>query len=184
MLLQKDNDRLRGQIVNMCSAQQPIHDENWFILQFNEIGMDIESWVVKESPSNPSVAISVAEQEALVAEISAWGEMAGHAAEMLGDKLAEIYQNRRKRIPLIRHVVAILLFEGVFDMFTFGFHSGTSDYFKKMELCYLPHDACDIRNKGVRRGDFVETCNDPGASYLSVFHGRLGRNFLQSTAYG
>ena len=139
LILEKDNDLLREQITNMTSAQEPIHEEEWFILQFTQIGMEIESWVAKQTHAAPSAAISAANQEALVYEISTWGETGSHAADFVRTQLREINQNGRKKIGLIRHIIAVFLFEHVLDRFAFGFRREESTYFKHLEIDMCSH---------------------------------------------
>lgn len=138
-LLEKDNDLLRGQITNMSSAQEPIHEEEWFILQFSQIGRDIEWWAAKETRVKPSEPLSAADQQGLLDSLNSWGAVGKRTVEMLGSELADMYQDRRKKITLIRHIVAILLCEDVFHPFSFGLGPEKSEYLKQIEIDVCLH---------------------------------------------
>ena len=47
--LKKDNILLRSQITEMSSAQEPLREEKYYVLEFNQIGMDVDSWAAKET---------------------------------------------------------------------------------------------------------------------------------------
>ena len=124
---------------NMSSAQEPIHEEEWLILQFCQIGMDIDSWAAKETRGKPAEPLSAADHQWLVERLTSLGRVGRKTVEMLGSRLADMYQDRRKKITLIRHIVAILLCEDVFEPFAFGLSPNKSAYFKKIEIDLCLH---------------------------------------------
>jgi hypothetical protein len=134
VVLEKDNDLLRGQIIKMSSAQEPIHEEEWFILQFGQIGMEIDSWAAKETRGKLVEPLSAADHQWLVERLTSFGRVGKMTVEMLGSRLADMYQDRRKKITLIRHIVAILLCEDVFQPFSFGLGPEKSEYCKQIEI--------------------------------------------------
>ena len=139
VVLEKDNDLLRGQITNMSSAQEPIHEEEWFILQFSQIGMEIDSWAAKETRGKLAEPLSAADHQWLVERLTSLGRVGKRTVEMLGSGLADMYQDRRKKITLIRHIVSILLCEDVFQPFAFGLGPEKSEYLKKIEIDLCLH---------------------------------------------
>jgi len=144
LLLEEDNNLLREQITTMTSTQEPIREEYWFILQFDHIGMEIESWVAKQTAATPAERIPKADREQLVRQISSWGEIGRNSAEFIQGQLKDPYRNRRKKIALIRHIIAIFLFDHVFDRFAFGMSAERSAYFKALET-HIYHNGSFLR---------------------------------------
>ena len=130
---EKDNALLRAQITDMTSAQEPIREERYYILEFNQIGIDVESWAVKETRTMPTQSLSKADSFTIVSELVASGEHGKKAAKWFGNKDKRFFQERRNRIAVIRHVVAVVLFDRVFDRFAFGFSREQSMYFDEIE---------------------------------------------------
>ena len=136
--LEEDNKLLREQIT-ITSTQEPIQEGYWFIRQFDLIGMEIESWVAKQTVETPAERIPKADREMLVRQISSWSETGRDAAEFIQGQLKDNYRGPKKKIRLIRHIIAIFLFEHVFDRFAFGLSSGESNYFKSLEMDIFHH---------------------------------------------
>lgn len=133
LLLQNDNLLLRDQISRMTSSK-PIHDQQWFVSEFKQIDEDIEEWVCIETQATPVEPISVAQQTALCDEIATWGDAGRHDSELVRPLLMNIQQNEMMKILLIRHIVAVLLFESVLDRFAFGYTREQCSYLEHMEL--------------------------------------------------
>lgn len=133
--LAKDNHLLRSQITEMSSAQEPLREERYYVLEFMQIRMDIESLVAKETRNSMSKQ-SLSEQECaqLVQILKTCGDTGISAAEWFDKKeLSRGWQDRRSRIYLIRHFIAAVLFDHVFERFAFGFDRVWSKYFTDME---------------------------------------------------
>ena len=121
----------------MSNAQEPLREEKYYILEFTQLGMDIESWAAKETRTMPSQPLSVTDSTRLVSELRAYGEHGKRAAEWFEHRNKKVFQERRNRIALIRHFVAIVLYDQVFDQFAFGFERAYSQYLRNIEnqLC-------------------------------------------------
>jgi hypothetical protein len=134
--LKNDNVLLRAQIADMSSGQEPLREENYYVLEFRQIGMDVDSWAAKETRTMSKKPLSEADCKQLFSELYKSGEHGRKAAEGFEAK-TKLFQERRNRIVLIRHVIAIILFDRIFDVFTFGFKRDYADYFKDIEaqLC-------------------------------------------------
>ena len=132
-ILEKDNEQLRSHIASMSSAQEPLHEEDFYILNFNQIRMDIESWIAKETRAKPNGLFPEASQSAILSALSIWGEQGKIAAEKLKGDLQAFYDDRRTRIVLIRHLVALALYDAILSRFAFGLPRDSSDYFHEIE---------------------------------------------------
>ena len=84
--LDSDNDLLRSQIATMGSAEDPVYEENHYILQFDQLNSDIESWTAKETKQKPVQLTSDNLQE-LVKWISTFGNLSPKATTALNSEL-------------------------------------------------------------------------------------------------
>lgn len=130
--LDKDNDLLRSQIATMGTAQEPVHEENFYILNFTQINHDIDSWAAKETRNKPAPFTDEI-VEILITGIKLIGMLTPHSIETLKFELLHFHEDRRLRIALIRHVIAVVLFCNVLDRFAFGLNRESSEYFKFIE---------------------------------------------------
>ena len=130
--LDKDNDLLRSQIATMGSAQEPVHEEDFYILNFNQINHDIDSWTAKETRNKPT-PFTDETVETFITGIKVIGMLTPLSIETLKVELRHFHEDRRLRIALIRHVIAVVLFNTVLDRFAFGLNRESSDYFKFIE---------------------------------------------------
>jgi hypothetical protein len=131
-ILEKDNDALRSQIASMSSAQQPVHDEDYYILQFDEVKNDVERWAVTQSRDNTPALFLDGNAKAVIEQLASLGKNGNLSAQSLKTHLFAFYKDRRTRIALIRHVVGLFLFNEIFDKFAMGMKS--SDFFKWIEV--------------------------------------------------
>jgi chromosome segregation ATPase len=117
-----DNARLRRDIVNMDNDLNPLREEDFYIQSFREIRTDIESWVVTHA-IDITEALSKNEEQYLLQHLSSVGPKSKTAADFLGKKslARSLYKNPRCRIPLIRYIIALFLFDQIFEPFAFGF---------------------------------------------------------------
>jgi hypothetical protein len=137
--LTSDNYLLRSQIAEMSSAQEPLRDEQFYILEFNQIRIDIESWAAKETRTMPKQSLSETQSLQLISLLKTYGETGNNAAEWFRHKDRRFFQERRNQIALIRHLIAVVLFDQVFDRFAFGFERGYSKYFTDIEKLICKH---------------------------------------------
>jgi hypothetical protein len=135
--LKKDNTLLRAQIADMSGAQEPLREEKYYILEFSQIGMDIDSWAAKETRTMSKQPLSESDSLQLLSSLHTCGAHGTKAAEWFGGKDKRFFEERRNRIALIRHVTAIVLFDRVFDRFALALKPEFSEYLKSIEkeLC-------------------------------------------------
>lgn len=132
-LIRKDNEVLREYITSMSKAQQPIRGEDYYIQLFEELRGAIQSWMAKNSKLNAKEILP----EGVGTEVTGLLEKCGvHgvvSAKKLGGEIRELWANRTTRVPLLRHIAAVFLFETVFDRFAFGHDRAASEYMKWIE---------------------------------------------------
>jgi chromosome segregation ATPase len=133
-LLAKDNEELRRQIAQLSNAQDSIHEEEFYIREFDKMGMEINSWVAKETSNMSKESLSSSSKERILSFIKQYGMHGSVSAIKSLVSANSIWNsNRRDRITLIRHILAIFLFDNVFDRFSFGLEREMSEYFKRIE---------------------------------------------------
>ena len=133
LALTKDNHLLRSQITEMSIAQEPLREEQYYILEFTQLRMDIESWAARETRNMTNQMPSDQEYAQILQVLRNCGETGTNAAEWFQRIHRKTWQDRRSKIGLIRHFVAVVLFDHVFERFAFGFDRGWSKYFTEME---------------------------------------------------
>jgi chromosome segregation ATPase len=135
--LKKDNDQLRALITEMSNAQEPLREEKHYLLDFSQIGIDVESWAAKETRAMSKQSLSESDCHQIFSGLYECGKHGKRAAEWFEAKDKTIFQERKNRITLVRHVIAIILFDRILDQFAFGFKPDYSEYFKRIEtqLC-------------------------------------------------
>ena len=131
--LEKDNDLLRAQIADMSNAQEPLREEKYYVFEFRQIGMDIEFWAAKRLRTMPTKSLSNTDSRVIVSELRNCGEYGETASKWFDGKDIKQFKERRNLIVMIRHVVAVVLYDRVFAQFIFGFSRRTSVYFDEVE---------------------------------------------------
>lgn len=130
--LDLNNDELRSQIATMGSAQEPLHEENHYILQFHQIDIDISSFAATHTRLNKT-ELSEEAVDDIVTLVAADGKMSVNAAENLKIQLRKFHESRKISIPLTRHVIASFLFTSILNQFAFGLTEEQSKHFKYIE---------------------------------------------------
>ena len=181
----KDNVLLRAQITDMSSAQEPLREEKYYILEFSQVGMDIDSWAAKETRTMSKESLSENDSLQLCSELQKCGEYGNRATQLFEGKNRMLFQERRHRISLIRHVTAIILFNRVFDLFAFGLSRDYSEYFKNIEarFCLNGFSYFMTRIDFVLRNLLTHKNLDPSTSYWTSGHqcpgkGRCSLSFV------
>lgn len=120
--LRFDNEDLRRYIVKMENDIQPLQDEEYYIQMFDELKSEVENWVAKQGKSNAGPALSPSDEGRLFQIISDLGSSGRKSVEFLSQNnfCTVWYANTRSRIQLLRHIVAIFLFEKIFKPFAAG----------------------------------------------------------------
>jgi len=129
----KDNALLRSEIVEMTRAREPLREESFFIGQFNEMSADIESWAARETRRAPLEKIPKPDMAKLGAEFPKYGPHGIETAKWFSKQNSKFVQDRRNRIALIRHSLAIVLLDRILDLFIFGFPRDLSNNFAGVE---------------------------------------------------
>jgi hypothetical protein len=131
---QKDNTLLRSEIVEMTRAREPLREESFFVGQFNEIAADIESWAARETRKAKLEKLSKKETGLLKIEFPKYGPYGVESGKWFGKQSSEFATDRRNRIALIRHAVAVVLVDRVFDRYIFAFSREFTWFFSEMEM--------------------------------------------------
>jgi hypothetical protein len=131
--LHKDNILLRAQIADMSNAQEPLHEERYYIEEFSEIGGNLESWAATETRQMSKDSLKPSDIEQLVSVFQQCGEEGMFAANWLKTADKSRFQDRRNRIALIRHASSIVIFEQIFTRFAFGLDRTQSKLFLDIE---------------------------------------------------
>jgi hypothetical protein len=117
----------------MANAQEPIHEERYYVLEFRQIGMDTQSWAARETRTMTTQSLSNTDSYAIVSELRNCEEYGKAARKWFDNVDINFYKERRNLMAHIRHVVTIVLFYRVFVRFVFGFSWGTSHYLENIE---------------------------------------------------
>ena len=132
-LIQKDNETLREYITSMSKAQQPIRGEDYYIQLFEELRGHIQSWMAKNSKLNAKETLAEGVETEVVGFLDKCGAHGVVSAKRFGGEIRGLWTNRRTRVPLLRHIVGVFLYETVFDRFAFGHDRAASEYMKWIE---------------------------------------------------
>jgi len=131
--LENDNNHLRTHIASISTAQEPLYEEQYYTLLWDQINIDIESWVAKETKMKVTEALSEATQQAIISKLLGLGETVKSHAKGVKLELLTLGTGRGRRIALIRHVIALFLFYAILEKFTFGFDAHSSAYLEYIE---------------------------------------------------
>ena len=119
--IQKNNSDLRSLIGRMSKVQEPLRGEDHYIKLFDDLKNDIDSWVAGHSKKNANASLRPQVPSTILVKLGALGEHGQHTTEFLRlPHLLQLYSGKKTRIPLIRHVVALYLFDQIFEPFAFG----------------------------------------------------------------
>jgi hypothetical protein len=119
-ITEQDNIQLRQCIHRMSKPQEPLRSEDSYIDHFQDLKNQIESWVAGHSKQNANVLLERRTQNSVLAKLEQLGTYGIHTTESFRSSLGQWYTNKRTRIPLIRHIIALFLFGRVFNPFAFG----------------------------------------------------------------
>lgn len=136
--IEKNNIGLRQLISRTSKVQEPLRGEDYYIQCFEDLKNDIESWVVTYSKKNANATLTPPVPNLVLGKINTLGDHGQHIAEYLRLqiphlKLLQVYNSKKTRIPLIRHVIALFLFDQIFEPFAFGLTRDSSDRIKDIE---------------------------------------------------
>ena len=120
-ILRNDNQSLRMYIDSMRNAQEPIRGEEKYTQAFEDLNNKITSWILTQSKKNADVTLKDANiRTAIMTKIKSFGKYGVHTATQIEPTLQQLYASKKTRAPLIRHILALFLFDRVFDPFAFA----------------------------------------------------------------
>lgn len=130
--LNRLNGGLRDDITRMGNDLNPPQNDDHYIREFENIRREIEEWVVRRADSVPDSLPKAAKN--LLPLIAVSGDNCKVATAVLSNKdtLRVFYKNVGIRYQLIRHIVAVVLFDTVFEPFAFGAPSDLSNWLKRI----------------------------------------------------
>lgn len=135
-LLRVDNESLRKHIVHMEKSDvNPLRDEDHYIQNFCELKSELETWIAKHAKSNAAPALTPAQEDWLLKVLSGLGPCGKASSDFMAPNHAALnwYGNARSRIQLIRHIVAVYIFERILEPFAAGLNQGFSEALKWIE---------------------------------------------------
>lgn len=132
--IEKNNSDLRRLIGRMSKVQEPLRGEDHYVKLFDDLKNDIDSWVASHSKKNANATLRPQVPKTILAKLDALGEHGKYTAEFLRlPNLLQLHSGKKTRIPLIRHVLALFLFDQIFEPFAFGLTRDSSQNMKDIE---------------------------------------------------
>jgi hypothetical protein len=136
--LEKDNEELRGYIAEMRSAQGPVHDDGYYVQTADRLNLQIQSWVARNSKtiSDPYIPDNLAREVfKFVERLGENGKKSLQSLTSDHSSLQMLYKYSRSRIAVIRHIIALFLFQSIFHPFAVGLDEGQSELQYKIQEC-------------------------------------------------
>lgn len=120
--LRLDNEKLRTYIATRESDLNPIHTENFYVQSFQALKGEIEMWIAKQSKVNPTTPLLDEDEAKLLETLATLGCYSTAPSEISRLRhVAKTWCTRTwSRIQLIRHIVAVFLFDQIFSSFAVG----------------------------------------------------------------
>lgn len=115
--LSQDNAHLRSQILSMRRPQDPIHDDAYYSQRFTQLNETIKSWVASSFKTKQRDHDILDEEETKLLQL-----LQKHAPSTfwIAGSVKTVFHDPRRRIALVRHLLAILLSKSIFTRFCFG----------------------------------------------------------------
>lgn len=122
--LAADNEGLRSDIFNIGSTVNPLHDEDFYVRNFESLKADVEMWVAKQAKDNAAEVLSIGDEQRLLQYLAGLGPTGLDSSNFLAiNQLAGgWYNTKRSRIPLLRHLFAVFLLDKILAPFAAGAH--------------------------------------------------------------
>ena len=132
-VVRKDNAELREVINKKSRPQEPIYPEDHYIVGLDDLNTAIRQFVAKHSKMNSKATLQPAAPTKVIDKIAEFGKYGKISAEVLKPRLLKLYTSPQFRIPLLRHIFTLFLFDGVLDRFAYAINRDTSEYLKFVE---------------------------------------------------
>ena len=112
-----------------------IRSEEYYIQSFEELKADLEMWIAGYTKANVSQGVSAANETCILGTLESLGARgrASSAFLTMNQSIRLWFKDIRLRIPLIRHFVAIFLFDQIFDPFAVGLSPELTDTLSWMD---------------------------------------------------
>jgi hypothetical protein len=158
-LLRADNERLRTYIATKETELQPRHPEDYYVQNFQELRTELEMWIAKQAKTSAATGLSDAEVSKLLVRLAGFGRCGKLSAETLSlnNTVQKQYSATGSRIQLIRHIVAVFLFDQVFSPFVVGLSRELSEALGWIEDDILSQGGSDIAELTFLERQFNET---------------------------
>jgi len=132
--LSTDNERLRTYIARRESDLKPLHSEDYYIQKFRELNAEIELWIAKYAKTTAK-PLTDSEEKTLLKKLSGLGASGEESSKVLSIKntFQTLYEDARSRIRLLRHIVALFLFEQILSPFAVGLSPEVSNALSSIE---------------------------------------------------
>lgn len=131
------NEEFRTQILAMSSGRGPVLEEEFYIQSFEELKGVVEHGTVKLSRAQADGTLPNENQMKVLELVSGLGLNGKHSADYFRSNeslFPTVYNTGRWRNPLIRHIVALYLFDRIFEPFAFGISQELSEGLKQIEM--------------------------------------------------
>lgn len=134
-MVERDNALLREVINKKSRPQEPIYPEDHYITALDDLNTAIRQFVAKHSKMNSKETLNSANQTKIINELAQYGKYGKISAEVLKPpRLLKLYTSSQFRIPLLRHILTLFLFDRVLDRFAYSVPSDISEYLKGIEV--------------------------------------------------
>lgn len=133
-VLEEENKNLHEYVAHVNQEPESTHGgEVYYSGLFEELNSTIRSWAVKHSKINSKETLTPIIQTQILDSLRELGNKGQLSAIFLEPCLSILYTSRQYRIPLLRHVFSVFLFDQIFDRFLFGLDQTTSRFFWSVE---------------------------------------------------
>lgn len=133
-LLKEDNTALRSVIANSKATLSAVHEESHYIGHLDGLNHFIQSSVAKAYKSNSNENLS---EEAGLKVLDILSKIDPHGRKTVETlshaTIWTLHKTGRKRIGLVRHIIALFLWSSVFNPFAFGLEKSISDNLRIVE---------------------------------------------------
>jgi hypothetical protein len=120
--LRLDNEKLRTYIATRESDLNPVHPENFYVQSYQALKGEIEMWIAKQAKVNLTTPLLYEDEAKLLETLATLGFYSRASSEILRlQNLGKTWcTNAGLRIQLLRHIVAVFLFDQIFSSFAIG----------------------------------------------------------------
>jgi hypothetical protein len=173
LFLKEDNSNLRGMIDEMKSANAVVHEDAHYIKLLESLNGTILSSVAKAFKSSCQQDLSEEAGNKILdtlSRIDPWGKQTVEALSLSKVTIWAFHKDAKKRMVLVRHIIALFLWESVFDPFAFGLEKTVSHNLRTIEK--------DILSSGIFR---IDRGFDNRSGFFKGFNVSTGPRSSRST---